>query len=364
MRRDHTYFMHLALNLALKAKGMTSPNPLVGAVVVKNGKIIGWGYHQKAGLPHAEVIALEEAGTKAKGSSLYVTLEPCVHFGRTPPCVDRIINAGVREVIIGMIDPNPLNNGRGVKILKSHGIKVEVGFLEDKLKKINEVFIKYITTRMPFVTVKVAESLDGKIATYTGDSRWITSDKSRSYAHRLRSEFDAVMVGVNTILRDNPKLDVWDSPRQPIKIVVDSHLSTPQNANIFSKDSQVIIVTLPSLPGQETENRKALSEKAKILEVKEKSGQINLKDMLRRLARIEITNILVEGGGTLIGSLFDEGLVDKIIFFISPKIIGGKEAISSVMGRGVRRMEKAIKLSNISLRHIGEDFLIEGYVKG
>ncbi len=363
IKRCHEYYMNLAYKLALKAKGRTSPNPMVGALAVTDGRIIGKGYHEKAGAAHAEVIALEEAGKNAKGAILYVTLEPCAHFGKTGPCVDRIIKSGVKEVIVGMIDPNPLNNGRGIKILKQHRIKVEVGFLEGRLKRLNESFVKYITKRMPFVTVKVAQSLDGRIATKTGDSKWITSDRSRAYAHRIRQNYDAIMVGVNTILRDNPKLDTWFSKKHPIKIVVDSQLSTPQDPNIFSKNSSVIIVTLPISPGQETENRKILAGKAKILEVKERAGQINLKDMMKKLAQLEITNILIEGGGTLIGSLFDEGLVDKILFLISPKIIGGKDAISSVMGKGISRIERAIKLKDYTLKRVGEDFLFEGYVK-
>ncbi|MEK6728210.1 MAG: bifunctional diaminohydroxyphosphoribosylaminopyrimidine deaminase/5-amino-6-(5-phosphoribosylamino)uracil reductase RibD [Candidatus Omnitrophota bacterium] len=363
MKSTPEYFMDTAIKLALKGKRNTSPNPMVGALVVKNGKIIGKGFHERAGLAHAEIIALDEAGKNAKGATLYVTLEPCAHFGRTPPCVDSIIKSGIKEVVIGMIDPNHLNNGKGVIILKQYGIKVRVGFLENKLKKINESFIKYITKGMPFITVKVAESLDGKIATKTGDSKWITSDKSRSLSHRMRQNYDAIMVGVNTVLRDNPKLDTWFSKKHPAKIIVDSQLSVPQNSFIFSGNSQVILVTLPAKPGQETENRKILAQKAKILEVKEKAGQINLRDMLKKLARLEIANIIVEGGGTLNGSLFDEGLVDKVLFFISPKIIGGKDAIGSVMGRGVSRMEKAIRLKNITLKRIGEDFLVEGYVK-
>lgn len=363
MKISHEYFMNLAINLSLKAKGWTWPNPMVGALVVKNKRIIGKGYHKKAGFSHAEVIALDDAGDDSKGATLYVTLEPCVHFGKTPPCVDRIVNSGIREVIIGASDPNPLNNGRGINVLKQFGIKVEAGFLEERIKRINEPFIKYITKKTPFVTVKVAQSLDGRIAGRTGDSKWITSDRSRAYAHRLRQDYDAVMVGVNTVLRDNPRLDAWFSKRRPVKIVVDSQLSTPQNANIFSANSKVIIVTLPERPGLETENRKMLSDKAEILEVKEKTGQINLRDMLKKLAQREITNILVEGGGTLNGSLFDEGLVDKILFFISPKIIGGKEAIGSVMGRGISRIDRAIKIGEIKLKRIGEDFLIEGYVK-
>lgn len=351
------------MKLALKAKGETSPNPIVGALVVKKGRIIGKGFHKRAGLAHAETIALDKAGDKARGATLYVTLEPCAQFGRTPPCVNRIIRSGIKQVIVGMPDPNPLNNGKGIQILRDHKIKVEVGFLEKRLKKINEVFIKYITKRTPFVTVKAAQSLDGKIATKTGDSKWITSDKSRSLSHRIRKNYDAIMVGINTILRDNPKLEAWFSKKQPIKIIVDSQLSTPQEADIFSDKAQVIIVTLPQKPGQETENRKILAKKARIIEVKEKEGQINLRAMLKKLAQLEITNILVEGGGTLIGGLFDEGLVDKVLFFISPKIIGGKDASTSVMGKGIDRIDKAIRLKEIKLRRLGEDLLVEGYIK-
>jgi len=363
MKNNHEYYMNLAMRLALKGKGKTYPNPMVGALVIKNGRILGRGFHAKAGLPHAEIIALDEAGRHAKGATLYVTLEPCAHFGLTPPCVNRIIESRIKQVIVGMIDPNPVNNGKGISILKQFGIKVKVGFLEDNLKSLNEVFIKYITKRLPFVTVKIAQSLDGRIATRIGDSKWITSDKSRGFSHRIRQDFDAVMVGVNTVLRDNPKLNAWFSKKQPVRIVVDSQLSTPQDANIFSKGSSAIIATLPTKSGQETENRRILAEKACVLDVKEKSGQVNLKDMLKQLLKMGIFNILVEGGGTLNGSLFDEGLVDKVMFFISPKVIGGKDAIGSVMGQGVTRVDRSIKLRGLKLRRLGEDFLIEGYVK-
>ena len=357
------YYMGLALKLALKAKGKTSPNPLVGALVVKAGKIIGRGFHAKAGFAHAEIIALDEAGKGAKGATLYVTLEPCAHTGRTPPCINRIIGSGIKEVVVGMIDPNPLNNGKGVTLLKQSNIKVRVGVLAERLRQINESFIKYITARIPFITVKVAESLDGRIATRTGDSKWITSDLSRAFAHRIRKDYDAIMVGVNTVLRDNPSLNAWFSQKKLIKIIVDSNLSISENANIFAGDSQVIIITLPSRPGQETQNRKSLAAKARILEVKEKAGQINLRDALKKLAQLQISNIIVEGGGTMIGSLFDERLVDKILFFISPKIIGGKDAVSSVMGIGVKRVDQAIKLEDLKIRRLGEDLLVSAKVK-
>lgn len=363
MKYNHTSFMNLAMKLALKAKGLTSPNPLVGALVVKNNRIVSGGFHPKAGAAHAEVIAIEKAGRQAKGAILYVTLEPCTHYGRTPPCVDKIIKSGIRKVVVGMIDPNPKTSGRGIKILRQHAIKTEVGFLEDKLRDMNEVFIKYIIRKIPFVVIKIAQSLDGKIATYRSESQWITEERSREFSHRLRRDYDAIMVGVNTILRDNPRLDAWGSPRQPIKVVVDSQLSTPCDAHIFKGEKPVIIATLPTGKGQETENRDILSKKAKILEIREKNGQVNLRDLLKKLASLEITSVLVEGGGSLVGSLFDEALVDKVLFFVAPKIIGGRNAISSVMGKGIARIDEAIKLERLKLRRIGEDFLIEGYVK-
>jgi diaminohydroxyphosphoribosylaminopyrimidine deaminase/5-amino-6-(5-phosphoribosylamino)uracil reductase len=306
---------------------------------------------------------LDEAGKGAKGATLYVTLEPCAHTGRTPPCADRVIQSGIREAVVGMIDPNPLNNGKGILLLKQGNIKVRLGVLEEQLRKINQSFIKYISTGIPFITVKVAESLDGRIATFTGESKWITSDKSRVFAHKIRNDYDGIMVGVNTVLRDNPRLDPVPFTKPLVKIIVDSNLSTPASSAIFSASSKVIIVTLPSKPGLETENRKNLSEKATILEVKERDGQINLRDALKKLARLKISNIIVEGGGTLIGSLFDERLVDKILFFISPKIIGGKDAVSSVMGRGVKRPDQAIKLGGVKMRRFGEDLFIEADIK-
>ncbi len=362
MKSNHEYFMKEAMKLALKARGQTSPNPLVGAVVVKNGLVIGRGYHKKAGLAHAEVIALDEAGDNAAGATLYVTFEPCAHYGRTPPCVERIIRSRVKKVVVGMTDPNPLVNGRGAAILNKHGVETETGVLEGELRLINEPFIKYITSGMPFVTVKVGQSLDGRIATRTGDSQWITSEAARSYSHRIRKYYDAIMVGSNTLLRDNPRLDPWFSKKPLTKIIIDSRLSTPVDAQVFASGNPVIVVTVPSTPGQETENRTILAQKARIIEAKEAAGRVNLRDMMKKLARLEITNILVEGGGGLIGSLFDAGLVDKVLFFINPKIIGGKEATGSVMGKGISRLEQAHVLKRVTMRKIGEDFLFEGHV--
>lgn len=361
--RAHERYMECALSLARRAYGETSPNPCVGALLVKHGRIVGSGFHRKAGSAHAEIVALEKAGPAARGATLYVTLEPCAHYGRTSPCVDAVIARGVRQVVIGMQDPNPLNNGKGIRLLEAAGIKVTSGVLADKARSLNEVFVKYITTGLPFVTVKVAESLDGRIATRTGASKWITAEDARAYAHRLRHRYDGVMVGVNTVLRDNPRLDAWGPGKQPVKIIVDSQLSVGQKAAIFESGTPVVIATLASASGQETPNRRILSARAHIIDIKGAGGQVHLRHLLKKLARMELTNILVEGGGTLIGSLFDEMLVDRVMFFISPKIIGGKDALGSVMGRGPASVSQAVALDKVRVRRFSEDILVEAAVR-
>ena len=364
--KSHNYFINLAKKVALRAHGKTSPNPLVGALIVKNGKIIASGYHKKAGEPHAEVIALENARQKAKGATLYITLEPCAHFGKTPPCTDAIIKSGIKKVVIGMVDPNLLNSGKGIRILKKHKIGVECGFLEDELKKINESYIKFITKNLPFITVKVAQSLDGKIATRSRESKWITEDRSLRLANKMRRYYDAIMVGVNTVIRDDPQLTCRFPKflkQQPKRIVVDSNLSTPEGARIFNNPGEVIIATLKTESGQSTANKEALLNKARILETKERIGQVNLYALMKKLADSGITNILVEGGGSLIGSLFDEKLVDKVIFFIAPKIIGGKDAVGAVDGVGVKELARIKRLKDVTIKKVGVDLLVEGYIK-
>ena len=355
------HFMNIALRLALRAKGLTSPNPLVGAVVVKNNKIVGKGYHKKAGLAHAEILALNQAGSQAKGGSLYVTLEPCSHFGKTPPCVNRILDTGIKRVIIGMKDPNPVNNGRSIRLLRKHGIDTRVGVLSKQLKKINESFLKYITKKSPFITVKIAQSLDGKIATKLGKSKWITSQKSRRYTHKLRKFYDAILVGINTVIKDNPQLNNPYSKKQPLKIIVDSGLRIPLRAKILNDPLGVIIATNP----------KSFSSKYNLLKKKgvrisvipNKNRKVNLKSLFKKLAKMQITNILVEGGGKIVGSLFDQKLVDKVMFVIAPKIIGGKDAVSSVEGVGIKNLREAANLKNLTISKLGQDLLIEGYDK-
>ncbi|MFC1708522.1 bifunctional diaminohydroxyphosphoribosylaminopyrimidine deaminase/5-amino-6-(5-phosphoribosylamino)uracil reductase RibD [Candidatus Omnitrophota bacterium] len=361
-------YMELALDLSLRAEGLTSPNPLVGAVVVKNNKVISVGFHKRTGLAHAEVVALEKAGKRAKGSTLYVTLEPCSSFGRTPPCTETIIKSGIKKTIVGMRDPNPKHCGRGMGILKKCGIKVASGMLGNRVRDINQPFIKYITKNVPYVTLKVAQSLDGKIATKTGDSKWITSKESRQFAHKIRNNFDAIMVGINTVLKDNPLLNPEKiiKGKRFYKIVLDTHLKVKPNMRIFnnSSDLPVIIATSnESLTSRVKKIKPLINKGAIILGVEKDKSLLSVKDLLRKLAQLEITNILVEGGGRVAGSLLDQNLIDAVLFFISPKIIGGSESVSSIYGKGIRRIKQAKELKDVGIERLGEDLLIRGVMK-
>ena len=361
---SHEKYMRLALKLAKRGLGAASPNPLVGACVVKGDRVVGKGFHAMAGLPHAEVNALKDAGAAAKGGTLYVTLEPCDHFGRTPPCTGAIIRSGIKKVVIGMKDPNPLNNGRGIRKLKSHGIGTLVGILEDEARSINRPYIKFITRRLPFVTLKLAESLDGKIATRTGDSKWITSEGSRRYVHKLRGEVDAVMVGVGTILKDDPRLTARaqrvQRKKKIIRIIVDTRLRTPVGARIF-KDRDRSPVLIAAAEGSRMLRRRALEKKgAEVLTVKAKGGRVDLKQLFRRLASRDITHVMVEGGGELAAGILEEHLADRVLFFIAPRIIGGRSAVTSVGGRGAALVSGAVRIRDLRIKRFSEDILIEG----
>lgn len=361
-------YMKMAIDLAGKAEGMTSPNPAVGAVIVKSGKVVGKGYHKRCGLPHAEVNALNTAGTAARGGTLYVTLEPCCHFGRTPPCVDAIIDRGIKRVVIAMRDPNPLTDGRGIKRLRRAGIEVTVGVMEKEAAAINRPFTKFITKRMPYVTLKMAQSIDGKIATRLGDSRWVTSGDARSYVHSLRRKADAVMVGVETVIADDPEL----LPRGPrsfgkktVRVIVDTSLRTPLNSKLLSdraalSRSPVVMVTTRKAPAA---GMSACAVRgATVLIAKSKGGRVDLRDMLKKLGGMEITDLLVEGGGELAASLIGEGLVDRCIFFIAPKIVGGRDAPTSVEGRGASRMKDALELTDVTVKRFSKDIMIEARI--
>lgn len=358
--------MKIAIRLAKKGIGRTSPNPIVGAVVVKNNRIVGRGYHKMAGLPHAEKNALNNAGSLAKGADLYVTLEPCNHYGRTPPCTDAIIDSGIKRVFVGMKDPNPLVGGRGIKKLKKNGIDVIVGILEDECKKINEPYIKYITTKAPFVTLKIASTLDGKIATAAGESKWITSEKSREYVHRLRSMTDAIMVGIGTVLKDDPFLTVRlkskqpaaRNLRQPIRIVVDSRLKIPLEANLLdTRDARTIIATTKSAGKKRVKQIEDAG--AEVIIIDSKDGHVDLKKLVKEIGKRGITNILIEGGSRLTASAVKERIIDKVLIFYAP-IFLGSNGISMIGNLGIKKMKDAIHFKNIRVKRVGEDMLLEG----
>ncbi|MDN5302440.1 MAG: diaminohydroxyphosphoribosylaminopyrimidine deaminase [Thermoanaerobacteraceae bacterium] len=360
MDRDN-FFMERALRLAEKGMGSTSPNPMVGAVLVKDGEIIGEGFHKKAGEPHAEVLALKQAGERARGAELFVTLEPCSHYGRTPPCVQAIIKAGVTGVVAAMEDPNPLVSGRGIKMLEEAGIQVRVGVMEERARKLNEVFIKYITTKKPFVVGKIAQSLDGKIALSSGISRWITGEPARIRAHELRSRYDAVMVGIGTVLADDPLLTCRLPGREkdPVKIVVDSTLKIPVNARLFQDSGKVIIAATQKADRQKMRVLKELG--ADIIETESNGGDmVNLPQLFEILGTMGITGVLVEGGSRLLASLSKEELLDKLIIFVAPRLIG-VEGLSSVGNLFVDELKKTPRFTIGSLEQIGEDIMLEAY---
>lgn len=359
-------YMRQALALARLALGQVSPNPAVGALIVKDGEIVGQGYTQPPGSAHAEIMAINQAGEKAHGAVMYVSLEPCCHYGRTPPCTQAIIAAGIAEVHMAMIDPNPIVSGRGEEDLQKEGIKTSVGDHEDEARIINEAYIKYIKTNSPFVTVKFAASLDGKIATRTGDSKWITGAEARKYVHYLRYTSDAIMAGANTIIADNPFLTCRYGgiggavKNRQVRVIVDGLGRTPPDARVFGEPGKVIVAIGSSASNAKKE---ALSRTgAELVEFAAPHGQINMGEVMQFLGKRDITSILVEGGGTLIGSLFDAGLVDKVVAFFAPMIIGGRDAIQAVTGIGVERIAEASRLENISVEKFGDDVMISGYI--
>lgn len=354
-------FIREALRIAKNAEGRTSPNPLVGAVIVREGKIIAEGWHRKAGTPHAEVHALNMAGDLAKGSTLYVTLEPCSHYGRTPPCANKIVESGISKVVIAMKDPNPKVAGRGIEILQNAGIEVEVGILEDEAKKLNEVFLKWITEKMPFVTAKFACSLDGKISTVKGQSQWISCEESRKFTHKLRDLNDAIMVGIGTVLADNPSLTTrLVEGKNPTRIIVDSLARTPLDSKVVQdKQAKTIIAVTKNAPSEKI----TALENSGVEIIFAGENKVDLKILLEKLAEREITSILAEGGGTLHFSMLKEKLVDKIFAFMAPKILGGKSALTSVEGEGFENLSDAVELKNLTAEKIGEDILLCGYIK-
>src|SRR3990172_8953355 len=363
-----TDYMKQALCLATLAQGQVSPNPAVGAVIVKDDVVVGQGYTQPPGSAHAEVMALKQAGEKASGAVMYVTLEPCCHYGRTPPCTKAVIAAGISEVHMAMLDPNPLVSGHGADELERVGIKTYVGEHDDEARQISEAYIKYITTGMPFVTAKFAVSLDGKIATKSGDSQWISGVESRKYVHYLRYTTDAIMVGANTVIADDPHLTCRYAGtggtvrKQPLRVIVDGRERISPEAQIFSESGKTLLALGKSVAA---DKKRAFSQAgAELIELPVKNGLLDLRRLLKTLGEREVTGVLVEGGGILLGSLFDNHLVDKVITFISPVIIGGETAKAAVAGAGIERMTDAARLERVSVEKFGDDVMISGYVKG
>lgn len=360
-------YMKKALELATLALGYTSPNPAVGCVIVKDGEIVGTGYHRKAGTPHAEVWALQEAGDKAEGATVYVTLEPCAHYGRTPPCARTLVERGVGKVVIAMLDPNPLVAGKGAAILRQAGIPVEVGLLSKEAAKLNEVFIKNMLVKKPFIAVKLAQSLDGCIASRTRKSQWITNDWARQEGHYLRSIYDGILVGINTVLADNPLLTcriqrkAQEHPHQPVRIILDSHGRVPMRSLVITdKTTETIVVTTSLCPVEKMQDLKNAGVKV-LLAPLGKDQQINLPAAISMLHELGLQSILVEGGSAIQGSFFDHRLVDKVYAFVGDKIIGGAEALSSVGGKGVDSLDECIPLVYDSVELHDGNILITAY---
>jgi diaminohydroxyphosphoribosylaminopyrimidine deaminase / 5-amino-6-(5-phosphoribosylamino)uracil reductase len=351
------FYIKRTLRLAAKAQGMTSPNPMVGAVLVKNGEIIAEDFHKKPGTPHAEALVIEKAGENTNNAILYVNLEPCCHTDkRTPPCTKAIIQAGIKKVIFSISDPNPKVSGKGTLELQKAGIEVKSGILEDEAKKLNEAYIKYITTGKPFVILKIAMTLDGKIATPEGQSKWITGEKARRIVHRLRSGVDAIMTAIGTVKADNPQLTVRiQSGKNPRRIIIDPNLEIPLNARVLQIPPETIIVT-------RTDTQKSdylLKSGIKIIYF---NKLLELNWLLEKLGDKDITSLLIEGGASLNAHALEDGIVDKIMIFIAPIIIGGKESYPAVGGKTFKKLEEAYRVEDMKIRRIGQDLLLEGYI--
>ncbi len=362
MEQDRQY-MKMALELAQKGMGFTAPNPMVGAVIVKNGRIIGQGYHRKYGELHAEREALAVCTEEPKGASIYVTLEPCCHYGKQPPCVNAILEAGIRRVIIGSSDPNPLVAGKGIRILKDHGIEVTENILKEECDKLNEAFFYYIQNKKPYVVMKYAMTMDGKIAAYTGESKWVTGEAARIHVQEQRLKYTGIMVGVGTVLADDPMLTCrLENSRNPVRIICDSHLRTPLTSKIVRTAETIpTILASSSKDQQKIKNYEELG--CQVLYVPEKNGHIDLNRLMELLGAAKIDSILLEGGGSLNWSALESGIVQKVQTYIAPKLFGGEEAKTPVEGKGCPDPASAALLKNSEIIRLGDDFLIESEVK-
>ena len=356
--------MGRAIELAKNAAGRTSPNPLVGAVVVKDGRIVAEGWHRRAGTPHAEVHALNMAGELARGATVYVSLEPCAHYGRTGPCAEALVQAGVSRVVVAMTDPNPKVAGKGLAILREAGISVTVGVLEKEARELNEGFLKWITTGLPFVALKTAMSLDGKIATAGGESQWITNEASRLETHRLRDVYDGILIGINTALQDNPSLTtrLGDAPvKNPVRIVADSRARLPLDAKLLTDGAAPTVVAVTAQAPEERVTR--LRQAGAEIIVAGSGDRVDMVSLMEQLGGMKITSLLAEGGGSVNFALLQAGLVDRVYAFVAPKLLGGRSALTPVEGEGFEHLKDAVELENIHVRQLGEDVLVTGRVK-
>ena len=355
------YHMQRAMQLAAGGLGRTSPNPAVGAVIVKDGKVVGEGLHLRAGEPHAEVFALREAEEKAKGATLYVTLEPCTVDGRTPPCAPQLVKAGIKKVVVGLVDPDPRVQGRGIELLREAGVEVQMADPDYQLMcaEIIRGFVKRITAGRPYVTMKFASSLDGKIATHTGDSKYITGIEARRWVHRERDDHDAIMVGINTVLKDDPQLTAREPlGRTPTKIIVDSHGRMPKEARLLEDTENGVIVLTTREGGEKLKNRSDL----KVVRVPTKDGRVCLEEGLKKLGDAGFNSIFLEGGSTLNGAMLDRGLVDRVAGFVAPVLLGGQDAVSPIGGKGLASVNDALRLRDVGWTPLGQDLLVEGYL--
>ena len=366
---DDEKFMKMALDLASLGRGTTSPNPMVGAVVVKNGKVIGKGYHHAAGLAHAEVNALDEAGDDAKSATLYVTLEPCNHHGRTPPCTEKILEAGIERLVVAMPDPNPDVRGGGLDYLDRKGLDILCGVHQKEARELNEAFVKYVTTNKPFVILKCAATLDGQIATRSGDAKWVSNAASRNFVHQLRHAVDAILVGIGTVQKDDPQLTTRlpeGGGQNPIRLILDTNLSISEDARVVrsTQTAKTWIISAETAHSHETQEKRTRLERmgVRLLTTPIHRGHVDLNALMAILGQQKITSLLIEGGGEVISGAIASDIVDKIMFFYAPKILGGNDGVPICKGQGKDRMQDAWPVSDIRVHRFEDDIMIEGYL--
>lgn len=367
MSKKDRLYMKEALRLAVKGYGRTSPNPLVGAVVVQEDTIVGRGYHEYVGGPHGEVNALMDAGETARGATLYVTLEPCNHHGRTPPCTLAVLDSGVSRVVIGMGDPNPQVRGGGADYLREHGVSVDTGVLEKECRTLNQAFIKHVTTGLPLVILKAAATLDGRIATHTGDARWISNERSRRFVHRLRCALDGILVGIGTALADDPLLTarsaVKPACRQPVRVILDSRLDLPLESKLVKTARDVPLWVACSEKASQEREAKLVEAGALVLRLPQRGGLVDLSCLLEELGKRRITSLLVEGGARVMGAFLEDRLADDVFFFYAPKILGDPSGVPMISGRARERMSDALQVYDLRVKRFGEDVMLYGRLR-